>query len=131
MTNSNDNTPLTNAVVKLIGENGNAFAILGRVRRGILHSDRPEHADEFNKEARPASLAALDASLQAASGSLSELRASGLDSVQLQRRSLDAVAPLAAGLDAVRQELSSIPARTAEEIAARPAPALFPRRASG
>ena len=38
MTNSNDNTPLTNAVVKLIGEDGNAFAILGRVRRGILLS---------------------------------------------------------------------------------------------
>lgn len=47
MTNSKDNTPLTNAVVKLIGQNGNAFAILGRVRRGILHSDRPELADEF------------------------------------------------------------------------------------
>lgn len=43
--------PLTNAVVKLIGENGNAFAILGRVRRGILHSDRPELADEFIMEA--------------------------------------------------------------------------------
>ena len=51
MTNSKDNTPLTNAVVKLIGENGNAFAILGRVRRGILHSDRPELADEFIMEA--------------------------------------------------------------------------------
>ena len=51
MTNSNDNTPLTNSVVKLIGENGNAFAILGRVRRGILHSDRPELADEFITEA--------------------------------------------------------------------------------
>ena len=51
MTNLNDNTPLTNAVVKLIGENGNAFAILGRVRRGILHSDRPALADEFIMEA--------------------------------------------------------------------------------
>ena len=51
MTNSNDNTPLTNSVVKLIGENGNAFAILGRVRRGILRSDRPELADEFIMEA--------------------------------------------------------------------------------
>ena len=51
MTNLNDNTPLTNAVVKLIGENGNAFAILGRVRRGILNSDRPELADEFIMEA--------------------------------------------------------------------------------
>ena len=51
MTNSNDNAPLTNAVVKLIGENGNAFAILGRVRRGILHSDHPELADEFIMEA--------------------------------------------------------------------------------
>ena len=51
MTNSNDNTPLTNAVVKLIGENGNAFAILGRVRRGILCSDHPELADKFVMEA--------------------------------------------------------------------------------
>ena len=51
MTNLNDNTPLTNAVVKLIGENGNAFAILGRVRHGILHSDRPELADDFISEA--------------------------------------------------------------------------------
>lgn len=51
MTNSNDNTPLTNAVVKLIGEDGNAFAILGRVRRGILRSDHPELADEFIMEA--------------------------------------------------------------------------------
>lgn len=51
MTNSNDNIPLTNAVVKLIGENGNAFAILGLVRRGILRSDRPELADEFIMEA--------------------------------------------------------------------------------
>ncbi len=51
MTNSNDTTPLTNAVVKLIGEDGNAFAILGRVRRGILRSDHPELADEFITEA--------------------------------------------------------------------------------
>ena len=51
MTNSNDKTPLTDAVVKLIGENGNAYAILGRVRRGILCSDHPELADAFITEA--------------------------------------------------------------------------------
>lgn len=47
-----DNTaPLTDAVVQLVGEDGNAFAILGRVRRAILKSDRPELAAEFMREA--------------------------------------------------------------------------------
>ena len=33
-----------------IGEDGNAFAILGRVRRGILRSDHPELADEVRRQ---------------------------------------------------------------------------------
>lgn len=44
-------SPLTDAVVTLIGEDGNAFAILGRVRRAILKSDRPELAEVFMQEA--------------------------------------------------------------------------------
>lgn len=41
----------TNAKVKLIGEDGNAFIILGKVKKAILKSDHPELADEFVKEA--------------------------------------------------------------------------------
>lgn len=70
-----------------------------------------------------ASLGSLGSALQAASESLSELRASGIESARYQQRVLGAVEPLSSGLDAVRQELSSIPVRAAEEIAARPAPA--------
>jgi hypothetical protein len=44
-------TPLTDAVVQLIGEDGNAFAILGRVRRAILTSNHPELAETFLQEA--------------------------------------------------------------------------------
>jgi len=43
--------PLTDAVVRLIGEDGNAFAILGQVRRAILRSNHPELADDFIQEA--------------------------------------------------------------------------------
>ncbi len=43
--------PWTDAVVRLVGEDGNAFAILGRVRRAILRSNHPELADEFVQEA--------------------------------------------------------------------------------
>lgn len=43
--------PLTDAAVRLIGEDGNAFAILGRVRRAILRSNHPELADDFVQEA--------------------------------------------------------------------------------
>lgn len=45
------NTPLTDAVVVLTGTDGNAFAILGRVRRAILRSNHPELADDFIAEA--------------------------------------------------------------------------------
>lgn len=49
---SQENTgPLTDAVVRLIGEDGNAFAILGRVRRAISRSNHPELADDFVQEA--------------------------------------------------------------------------------
>lgn len=43
--------PLTDAVAQLTGEDGNAFGVLGRVRRAILSSNHPELADEFMREA--------------------------------------------------------------------------------
>lgn len=45
------NAPRTNAVVELLGQDGNAFAILGRVRRAILRSNHPELVDQFVQEA--------------------------------------------------------------------------------
>lgn len=48
---NNTNDPLTDAVVQLTGEDGNAFAILGRVRRAIIKSNRPELAETFMSEA--------------------------------------------------------------------------------
>ncbi len=42
---------LTNAVAKLTGEDGNAFGVLGRVRRAILNSNHPELVDEFMRQA--------------------------------------------------------------------------------
>jgi hypothetical protein len=46
-----DNTPFTDAVVQLTGADGNAFAILGRVKRAIRQSNHPELADAFMQEA--------------------------------------------------------------------------------
>ncbi len=43
--------PLTDAVVQLTDEDGNAFGILGRVRRAIARSNHPELADDFLTEA--------------------------------------------------------------------------------
>lgn len=43
--------PFTDAVVQLTGEDGNAFSILGRVRRAITKSDHPELAEAFMQEA--------------------------------------------------------------------------------
>jgi len=43
--------PLTDAVVELTGKDGNAFLILGLVRRSILNSNRPELAENFMREA--------------------------------------------------------------------------------
>lgn len=51
MDNPATTAPLTNAVVQLNGTSGNAFAILGRVSRAILLSDRPDLADAFMLEA--------------------------------------------------------------------------------
>jgi len=47
-----NNTPFTDAVVQLTGEDGNAFAILGRVKRAIMRSNHPELAEAFIKEAK-------------------------------------------------------------------------------
>ena len=47
----NNVVPLTNAVVPIVGTDGNAFAIMGYVRRCILGSDRPELAETFMQEA--------------------------------------------------------------------------------
>lgn len=37
--------------VKLVGEDGNAFSILARVRRALLDAGMPEEAKAFMKEA--------------------------------------------------------------------------------
>ena len=47
----NESLPLTDAVVQLTGESGNASAILGRVHRAIQRSTHPELADIFLHEA--------------------------------------------------------------------------------
>ncbi len=44
-------SPLTDAVVELTGKDGNAFLILGLVRRAILNSNHPELAENFMREA--------------------------------------------------------------------------------
>ncbi len=44
-------TTLTNASVKLVANDGNAFSVLGRVRAAILKSDKPELVDSFMEEA--------------------------------------------------------------------------------
>lgn len=52
MTQTNDNNaPLTDAVVVLTGTDGNAFAILGKMRRAILKSNHPELIDQFMADA--------------------------------------------------------------------------------
>jgi hypothetical protein len=53
------NTPLTDAVVVLTGTDGNAFAILGKVRRAILRSNHPELANDFIAEAKAGDYDAL------------------------------------------------------------------------
>ena len=50
-TNNECALPLTDAVVHLTNADGNAFAILGHVRRAILNSNHPELADPFIVEA--------------------------------------------------------------------------------
>ena len=46
-TANNLQTTLTDAVVQLTGKDGNAFAILGHVRRAIVKSNHPELAEAF------------------------------------------------------------------------------------
>ena len=46
-----DAEPLTNAIVELSQRDGNAFLILGLVRRAILQSDKPELTGQFIEEA--------------------------------------------------------------------------------
>ena len=41
----------TKVKVKLVGEDGNAFAILGRVRKALKRSGQPEAAEEYTKRA--------------------------------------------------------------------------------
>ena len=43
--------PKTNARVKLVGQDGNAFYILGVTKRAIAKSDKPELAEEYTREA--------------------------------------------------------------------------------
>lgn len=51
ITTNDSSSPLTDAVVQLSGEDGNAFAILGRVQRAIRKSNHPELAPQFLQEA--------------------------------------------------------------------------------
>ena len=52
MTTTNESTtPLTDAVVQLTTGDGNAFGVLGRVRKAIRESDHPELAGQFLQEA--------------------------------------------------------------------------------
>ena len=46
-TTSDSASALTDAVVQLTGEDGNAFGVIGRVRRAILSSNHPELSDDF------------------------------------------------------------------------------------
>lgn len=41
----------TNITVKLVGEDGNAFAIIGRVSQALKRGGHPELVKEFQKEA--------------------------------------------------------------------------------
>ena len=50
-TSNNPQNTLTDAVVQLTGNDGNAFSILGRVGRAIVKSNHPELAEAFMQEA--------------------------------------------------------------------------------
>ena len=43
--------PITDVKVKLVGEDGNAFSIIGRVRRELRRAGRADLVEEFTKEA--------------------------------------------------------------------------------
>ncbi len=44
--------PKTDVVVRLLGEDGNAFLILAKVRRALEKAGHKKEADEYSKEAR-------------------------------------------------------------------------------
>lgn len=44
--------PKTNIKVKLVGEDGNAFFILGKVREALIKNGRKDLVEEFLKEAQ-------------------------------------------------------------------------------
>ena len=43
--------PKTTVHVKLVGEDGNAFAIMGRVRKALIQAGHKELAEQYLKEA--------------------------------------------------------------------------------
>ena len=45
------NEPITNIHLKLTGEDGNAFLILGRARQALRRARRSDLWEQFNKEA--------------------------------------------------------------------------------
>ena len=45
------NEPITNIHLKLTGEDGNAFFILGRARQALHRARRSDLWEQFNKEA--------------------------------------------------------------------------------
>ena len=46
-----NNEPITNIHLKLTGEDGNAFFILGRARQTLRRARRSDLWEQFNKEA--------------------------------------------------------------------------------
>ena len=46
-----NNEPITNIHLKLTGEDGNAFFILGRARQAVRRARRSDLWEQFNKEA--------------------------------------------------------------------------------
>lgn len=46
-----NNEPITNIHLKLTGEGGNAFFILGRARQALCRARRSDLWEQFNKEA--------------------------------------------------------------------------------
>jgi hypothetical protein len=47
---ANAKTPITNIRLTLVGEDGNAFAIMGRARRALRREGRDDLIDAFTKE---------------------------------------------------------------------------------
>ena len=51
MNNPKAESSLTDITVKLTGENGNAFAIIGRVRTALRKNGRPDLIEAFSRDA--------------------------------------------------------------------------------